>query len=494
MHVDIERAAQAMLAHEAPRYHGGDGDRPGTELQWERVDPAGPDEHGGQQVVVLVAERAREDVDNDLRLRSRTFKKLKLELYRSDATGTAYSLRLSEQLIGLHRRTKSVYSTWRTVKYVKMRVLPDGRWLRTTSYKSTGRRGYVSSHVYGTIGLEPFAAVLPPPVSVEEFSPLGSALFARPMYGDGLADRFSAPSYFVGRLADVQDVPELTRRLFGTRAYRKDLAREVGEVATRMMQGERREQTEVLGRLQMAWMLRGLVPVDWLVTVLRGQGAASSGVHWLQEREVCNLRAHLRQLDVRSLRRLVLRQHAVASIFLSDIARAAAVPGLTRVDSWTDLHDRVLPPAMAHLGMDAGADAEQWNKAQALDFAVTRPTRFHKDLDGTTTAAGRTIVVARTGAQLREWAEEMQHCIASYQLQMWRKTSLLGAVLDADGTLLGNFEVVLNRHDQAALRQLLGRRNANLPADVVADVVSHLGTYGVVARNFLGETRVGLVA
>lgn len=145
---------------------------------------------------------------------------------------------------------------------------------------------------------------------------------------------------------------ELTTRLFGRTRVRKDLVRGVAlaEPAT----------------LHLAWMLRGLVPIDWIITLLRStalepgtEQAMLDQLGTMPKSNMLNdtLRRALRQLDQRSLRRLATQWSAAMagatnaggrfSDTLFDTAHMLmATPNAAnhlphRIDNWRQLHDLV---------------------------------------------------------------------------------------------------------------------------------------------------------
>ncbi|WP_156250875.1 hypothetical protein [Pseudactinotalea terrae] len=477
--VTVEDPVLTQLLRLAPRYAPGEegAARVAYDVHMQtRPGDLEPDEHGGVQVAAVVCELPEAEVTRRIESGRSAVKRHKLEVYRTDATGTAYVMRESHLVVGHPRGSRKVYASWRTVSWRRVRVLPDGRWLRTRRY-SRGA-GYTSEHLYRDDTEPLLRLLLPAPVDVAHYAPLAQCLFELDTDAAGTPTRVYGPLFVLSAFAGAADIPTLTRQLFGKRAYRKDLARSLGQLLTRDDAACRRA---ALSQVLLAWAVRGLVPVDWQVALLRGQGITAHPGQWPSAEHIVGLRRHLRQLDQRSLRRLVLHTGNVHWAYLRDIAIAPPVPGLTRVDSWTDLHDIVLPPGLPGREVTSGA----WARAAATDFAVTKPTRLHRELPGVT-AGGRTVLVASTGTQLREWGTAMRHCIATYQLRLWRKTSLLGAVLDIDGSMLGNFEVELTGDGSGRLVQLLGHRNTTLPETVRVDVEAHLAGRGVLADTYLG--------
>lgn len=478
----------AALLRDVPRltFYGQHGEELSESLTWRvavRPGQAQRDERGGVQVAALEADAPQHVVEGAMARGRGCVKRHKVELYQRDEHTVV--LRHSGLRTGRASATSTkTYARWDTMAWQQVRVLPDGRWLVTERYGRPGSRGYCSTYQYADSHRadSPVSVLLPAPVSVREFSSTAVALFAP--HGQEDPHDLRVPAYLLRRFAGAHDVPTLTRQLFGTRAYRKDLARALGQLLTDRATA-RQAPERAHGRLALAWIMRDMVPVDWLVAVLRGQGTpATQGVWWPDERQVANLRRHLRQLDLRSRRRLVLGTGTQFGPGAYDVARAAVVPGLTRVDSWEDLHDQVLPPGAA-VQMPQWGSQTDMARAQAEDFAP-KITDLHRALDGTT-PAGRTVVVATCGQQVRAWAAQMHHCIASYQMPMFLGHCVLGAVLDVDGTMLGNFEVRVARDEQARLAQLLGPRNATLPREILADVEEHLRVADVAVAGYWGR-------
>jgi hypothetical protein len=433
-----------------------------------------PSPSGGR--VLLVADLDGENAGDTERSRIET---LRWEVFQHDPSAHRYTTRLSALVKGPTSSGKA-YSRWRTRERINLRVIDDGRWLTTARYW----HGHSSRYVYGpnddilSPGVRALLDIAPAPVAFETAYPVAHRAGAQhPRYG-----RNPMPQGMLNAFAFTEDLPTITRRLFGARAYRKDLARAVGASLD--------PQRPHLTRLQTAWLLRPYVPVDWLVAHLGGRGASMSGTADLNVR---GLRAHLSQLDQRSLRRLALTgADSVPWTTLDDLAGWPQLPGLARVDSWSDLHDRLLLQERAEHEHQIAMENAEWAAAAETDYAITDDT-LHRALEGTT-AGGRTIELARNGSTLLAWSAQMRHCIENYRIAMWRQRSLLGAVRDASGRLLGNFEVEARgpRGTSQELRQLLGKHNARLNDSLRLDVEAHLRAAGVhVPDDYAGSPRGG---
>lgn len=400
------------------------------------------------------------------------------EIFQHDPSAHRYTARLASLVKGPTSSGKA-YSRWRTHERINLRVLDDGRWLTTAAY--SGR--YASRYVYDLAdagqfspGIRALGHIAPAPAPFADTYPvLAAAGLERPWYG-----RSHMPQAMTNAFAFTDDLPTITRRVFGARAYRKDLARAVAGVLG--------PEHPNLGRLQTAWHLRPFVPVDWLVAHLTGRGPTIGQAADLNARGV---RAHLAQLDQRSLRRLTLSgRDDVPWTTLADLAGWAPLPGLARVDSWADLHDRLMVQVRAEHQRRLDMQNAEWAAAAKTDYAVTDDT-LHRGLEGTT-PGGLTVELARNGSTLVAWSAQMRHCIENYRIAMWRQRSLLGAVRDTGGRLLGNFEVEARgpRGTSQELRQLLGKHNARLDDSIRLDVEAHLRAAGVhVPDDYAGSPR-----
>ena len=152
-----------------------------------------------------------------------------------------------------------------------------------------------------------------------------------------LAQHYGAHSYSyipVGlrsAMIGAENVQEFTRRAFGKTRYRRDLVKAVASAT--------------LKDVENAWQFRGLVPIDWIVDLLRGRQWEGRNSH---QNIISIPRRHLKHLDQRSLRRLMgeMKERDYDYGFSQQIADIELVsveyPTLTRVDSWKDLHDRLI--------------------------------------------------------------------------------------------------------------------------------------------------------
>lgn len=247
---------------------------------------------------------------------------------------------------------------------------------------------------------------------------------------------------------------ELTRRLFGTTRYRRDLVKAVAQTS--------------LPNLAFAWQLRGLVPVDWLIALMNERPVAPG-------RCLPNVRPHLRSLDLQSLRNLTRTDLDERS--LRDLPRYEPLATAPRVHTWRELHDLLVEHAMLYRSA-VTKDGKRRKPIRLPDWAAPLVGQ---------TPSGLHIDLATHEDDLWGWAQQMRHCIGSYGHDMRSGRALLGAVRAGDDRILANFEirVSLNRADPEAppvltLSQLLGHANRLLPDDLRTTVTDHLLTHQVV--------------
>lgn len=260
------------------------------------------------------------------------------------------------------------------------------------------------------------------------------------------------------------DTPsELTRNLFGKSRYRKDLVKAVAE-------------TTLLG-LFIAWSMRGLVPVDWLVDLMRRCQRQQEDQEQAMRRRYGRtikfpIRPHLRGLDTPTLRRLARTADGATSASLLDLARMRVAPP-RRVRSWTELHDHTA---------GAGRNARYLMRRHELpEISKKRAKEIHQARDSLseTTAGGLQVFAADDGEILLSWGREMGNCIAGYQRFMHTGQSHLLGVY-ADKKLVGNVEIATHRDSSVlTLIQMLGPFNKHMPREQHDDDVAFLTGAGV---------------
>ena len=279
----------------------------------------------------------------------------------------------------------------------------------------------------------------------------------------------SADPAFVEAFASTVSAREIATRLFGVTRVRKDLIRAIGDPQLHPHQ------------LELAWAMRGLVPIDHLVNFLKSE---PKQVHFRRRQDATQpsrLRPLMLRLPKRSLSALLreLAEHPAAWDEMRDIRRMmhtgnhtrATAEELARVRTWRQLHDTL---------------------------AVHRPGAVRRDripmpksarrFDGLKCAGGLQLKVATGYAELVEWGGLLNNCIASYHSQARASRCVLLGV-HQDGKLIAAAE--LTRHhdkvtDSYELEQLLGRFNRPLSSQVRLPIEFTLGLAEVKIGPYLG--------
>lgn len=368
------------------------------------------------------------------------------------------------------------FSRWSTDEVRHVAAKPGEPWRLARLEKKAGRTRWHRSPVFAETQqslppgyVEMARDLLPAPPSLYDYYPLlnhylGSRPLPQPIGFQSPAVAW-APAGVRRAFVRTTTVQDLTRRLFGKTRYRRDLVKAVAQTN--------------LPTLSFAWQFRGLVPIDWIVTMLRERRIPSG---WCMPL----IRPHLRELDLQSLRNLIRdvpRDHLV----LFDLIRYPASAGLPRIHNWSELHDQVIEHAVVFV--DAFTKNGTPRKpirlpAYAAALAADLPS-------------GARIEIARHEDTLWVWGKQMRHCIGSYGRDMRSGRSLLGAVYDTGDRLRGNFEVVVSgdaetRRDpvsgdpvaepapvQLRLSQFLGFKNSIVPDPLHGEVIEHLRRHEV---------------
>lgn len=254
---------------------------------------------------------------------------------------------------------------------------------------------------------------------------------------DGLTPKLNRP-----------DMQTFTRDLFGTK-YRKDLARTIAELATWT-------NPQVASRMTaLALGLSRTVPIDWLVEYLKAEGARSdvrnTAMMWaLTPKQIKELFQSADQMQIRR----ALRNSTGQVTHLFDAHRSLKAIQSRKADySLSDLHFKDFQELHDVLARDfrkmdvMEQDIEYKGKAAKLagdygDFIIEAPTTTHSLVD---------------------WGTTMNNCIGSYGSAAIRGTSLLYAVRDQEGKMLGNMEL---RPKDGSVVQLVGRNNGRFPGEL----------------------------
>lgn len=205
-------------------------------------------------------------------------------------------------------------------------------WKKNLEYAANSHNGNATENNPYTIACNAVVTYFDAPPSFKEIYPLGEYY--------GAKSSVAIPQQIRGLVRGAEDVQQLTKNLFGKTRYRKDLVKAVGNAT--------------LYELFIAWQFRGLVPVDWIVEFLRSMhGGRSEESTKLKRRHDCHtttyksvIRPHLRNLDQRSLRRILKEIPTMPqfqlNVLLQDTGGISKnYPQIRRVDNLGQLHDRV---------------------------------------------------------------------------------------------------------------------------------------------------------
>lgn len=245
------------------------------------------------------------------------------------------------------------------------------------------------------------------------------------------------------------DMQSFTRDLFGAK-YRKDLARTIGELAT----WTNPQATTRLVSLSLG--LSRLVPVDWLVEYMKAEGARSNirvqhGMPWAVTPQ--QVKYLFRTAEPMQIRR-ALRNSTGQITHLFDAHRSLKAIQDRKPDyrlsdiqfkDFNDLHDVL---------------ARDFRKVDVMEQGITYSGKAAK-LAGD--YEGFSIQAPETTHTLVDWGQEMNNCIGSYGNAATRGTSLLYAVRDETGRMLGNMEL---RPKDGSVVQLVGKHNGRFEGDI----------------------------
>lgn len=262
--------------------------------------------------------------------------------------------------------------------------------------------------------------------------------------------QFFAPLDGITPKLNRPDAQAFVRDLFGSK-YRKDLAREIGELATWT-------NPQIASRLtSLAFGLSRKVPIDWLVDYLKSEGARSDvrngAMMWaLTPKQIPHL---FRSADQMQIRR-ALRNSTGQITNLFDAHRSlkqiqSRKPDYSLADvqfkDFQELHDVL---------------ARDFRKVDVMEQEIQYTGKAAK-LPGT--YSDFSIEAPATTHTLVDWGQEMNNCIGSYGSAAIRGSSLLYAVRDREGKMLGNMEL---RPKDGSIVQLVGKNNGGFAGDIEA--------------------------
>lgn len=375
--------------------------------------------------------------------------------------------------------TGKKFSRWATDYVAVIDVTKDGAWFMRTKAKKTGWNSHLMFAETLTAGsLEPYRDLLGDgPVSMWDYYPTlehyiprnGLERYLNRAFGPG-SPVWGGDNEFRRRFIGARDARELTLSLFGTTRMRRDLVKAVGGAT--------------IQNIYAAWQFRGLVPVDWLVAMMRDGFGDHLPAVYENSLATTNIRPFVRALDQQSLRNLT-REQMPTGYWMRDITRMHRGVSPRRVRGWRDLHD-ALDDYRRTYGMPQGKSVKP-----------KKPIRLRPEvaaLEGTT-AGGLTVEIARHEDDLWQWGLEMKHCIGGYGPQMRSRSAILGAVRGPDQKMIGNFEMGCQFFSQMedddptevwTLNQMLGHSNGSLPDAMREDMEAYLRGFDVQIRDYWG--------
>jgi hypothetical protein len=375
--------------------------------------------------------------------------------------------------------TGKKFSRWATDSVTVIDVTKDGAWFSRGKAPKTGWNSHLMFAETPPVGrLEPYLHLLGDgPTSMWDHYPTlehyiqrkGMERYLRRAFGPG-SPVWGGDNEFRRRFVGARDARELTVSLFGATRVRRDLVKAVGGAS--------------IQNVYAAWQFRGLVPVDWLVGMMRDGFGDKLPAVYENSLAALNMRPQVRALDQQSLRNLT-RDQMPNNYMMRDLSRMHRDVSPRRVRGWHDLHD-----ALDDYRRTYGPPVPKNAKPK-------RPIRLRPNvaaLEGTT-AGGLTVEIARHEDDLWAWGLEMKHCIGGYGPQMRSRSTILGAVRDPGGRMVGNFEMGCQFFSQMedddptevwTLNQMLGHSNGSLPDPLREDMEAYLRGFDVQIGRYWG--------
>lgn len=238
--------------------------------------------------------------------------------------------------------------------------------------------------------------------------------------------------------AREETIQEFVRVAFGKKRYRKDLVKACAGTS--------------LERIAYAREFRQLVPVDWLIELMR-----VDYVDYRNGNPHPYLMEILKSLPMNRRRSFLVSTVHVSRWYADDIKNMIDEYSLKHVidssKNFTDLHDK-LSSAVRRL------------KTVNQEIAISGyAEKYHQAV----TANGLRIVAPVETETVHAWGDKMHNCIGSYAARAVNGGVYLGGVYSDTG-LLANFEI----SPEGKLRQLLGKYNAELTESEQSDILDTL--------------------
>lgn len=388
---------------------------------------------------------------------------------RADKDGKVVSVTesLSWRVVGTSPNGKP-YTRWFPSAITVLRRLPTGRQaIFRRVWSRSGQRRFAFAFYAGDETISDALRDL----AGELLGPAPHFLEMHPLLGEH--DRLTIQHQtFTRNFWRVDNIPDLTRNLFGASRYRKDLVKSVA-------------RARPLG-LFAAWSMRGLVPTDWVITLLQRHTAAAEDHRldgWFRQVPQSDLRPHLRGLDEVTLRRLTRNVTGLTSQQIGDLTWMQVAPPV-RLRTWEELHDHT-----ARIDNLARRARQRMRSAGSEVHDRARIDSERSALTGIT-ERGLRVFTATEPETLLDWGRAARNCISSYEQGLLYGTVHLLGIYDG-GALVANAEI--EPGPPPNLRQLLGRFNKHLPREQHDDIVAFLTGRGVDCSESY-EGRIGRAA
>lgn len=252
------------------------------------------------------------------------------------------------------------------------------------------------------------------------------------------------------------DAITLTRKMFG-RSCRKDLVRAVSHAIT----------NNYGARLSVAKLLKGIVPVDWLVMFLTHKQVnfswdKTTEPFFRADRDTSKIfKDFFSILTPSQQKRLLLdlvKEKEIHQWMITDTMRSFRAiqqanfemgPGSITGKKWSDIHD-----TLADRVLDIRSPEQEIEKVPLA-----------KEISELETDGKLKIILPRTNRDLRKWGKNMHHCIGSYDYQAVNGDSVfLGLIFDNE--MIGNAQI---RTKNREVIQIFGKHNQKIDAPILKE-------------------------
>lgn len=236
---------------------------------------------------------------------------------------------------------------------------------------------------------------------------------------------------------------DAVRSMYGAKLYRKDLVRAISEAPLPLVSG--------------ALLLKGVVPIDWIIGLLKDHRGFLNKTLPVAHRPV--LRAIFKALTPAQQKRFLNGLMSTASsketvrdwIFvdtlrqfkrLQDDYNVNFAPGQITAKTWLEFHDDL---------------TRDLSRRKVRDQPIEKVS-LAKKIDKVSLSDGYSIILPKTTHELIDWGRNMEHCIGSYtDAAVQGESVFLGIIKDKK--MIGNAQIsVKNKR----LVQIFGKKNSYL--------------------------------